>query len=71
MFEYRLSLNKIDNNNLSRALLDKFDTSKKTVFDNDTVWAGIYLDPRFNFLGSPLFSDSEKSRGIQHLKKNS
>jgi hypothetical protein len=29
------------------------------------------LDPRFNFLGSPLFSDSEKSRGIQHLKKNS
>jgi hypothetical protein len=69
MFECRLSLSKIDNNDLAIALLDKFDIRKKMFFDNDIVWAGIYLDPRFNFLGSPLLSDSEKSRGIQHLKK--
>lgn len=51
-----------EDNQFAEKLLAAMANRKKKLFENNTLIAAIYMDPRFNFVGSDLLTESEKLR---------
>lgn len=43
---------------------------KKLFLQNDAFVAALYLDPRFNFINSPVMSEEQKNRALVRIYRN-
>lgn len=50
------------NNELSRKIVDSMLKRKVKLFDNNAFLAAVYMDPRLNYFGSDLLSESDKCK---------
>lgn len=49
-------------NKLPIKIIEAMNDRKAKLFDNEVFLAAIYMDPRFNYIGSTLISDEQRSK---------
>ncbi|XP_062559270.1 uncharacterized protein LOC134224045 [Armigeres subalbatus] len=57
----------LENNIFRTAILESMECREKALFDNYAFQASVYMDPRFSFYGSMIFSSSQKDRIVEYL----
>lgn len=63
--ETRRALNSIaKENRVAAALLVALKERKDKLFENNAFVAGLFMDPRFNFLNTPYFTTAQKQQAI-------
>jgi hypothetical protein len=60
--ECELTIEEIEENNLTLSLLSNIKKRKEKLMENNAFLAALYFDPRFNFENSPLLSQEQKDK---------
>lgn len=59
----------IEINPIAPIVLQHLGMQSQALFQNEEFCSAVYLDPRFNFNGSTLLSEAQKTAAIAHLSK--
>lgn len=59
----------IEVNAIAPIVLRHLGVQSQVLFQNEEFCSAVYLDPRFNFNGSALLSDVQKTAAVAHLSK--
>ncbi|XP_054743050.1 uncharacterized protein LOC129247775 [Anastrepha obliqua] len=53
----------------AQLLVEALKTKKENIVKNEAFLAALYVDPRFNFLGTPFLPEDKKEIAVKHLLK--
>ncbi|XP_053959810.1 uncharacterized protein LOC128864263 [Anastrepha ludens] len=53
----------------AQLLVEALKTKKENIVKNEAFLAALYMDPRFNFLGTPFLPEDKKEIAVKHLLK--
>ncbi|XP_061401907.1 uncharacterized protein LOC133337716, partial [Musca vetustissima] len=65
--EAKINVSKLENNQFSNDIINFMEKRTQKLFDNYAFRSAVYIDPRFNFVGSGFFTNEQRNCAEIHI----